>query len=207
MLFVSIDVFCADIGSIKSGNFGWAARLIDGKRLGGDRIDMLVKALIESINNGHKIALGFECPLFVPIRDDPESLTSARVGDANRAWSAAAGTAALAMGVVEVTWLFTRLKEKLKLTPPVFFDWDIFDRSSSGVFVWEAFVSGKAKGKNHIEDATLAVEAFLRCLPTPDDSNAVVEFDVISLAGVAVLRSAWTTELEFLARPCLVIKL
>ena len=89
-------ICCVDIGSITGGNFGWAGVSIDssGNQISCDESEdiwKLVDETAERLNNGAKVALGFECPLWVPVRDDPKELTSARAGDGNRPWSAQAG--------------------------------------------------------------------------------------------------------------------
>jgi hypothetical protein len=40
-----------------------------------------VDAIAADLNAGHHVALGFECPLFVPVSEDPNGLTSARPGE------------------------------------------------------------------------------------------------------------------------------
>jgi hypothetical protein len=61
----------------------------------GNEIDECVQSLAAALRNG-PLALGFEAPMFVPIRTDPKRLTAARKGDAgkgmpSRPFSASAG--------------------------------------------------------------------------------------------------------------------
>lgn len=68
----NLAIFCADVGSIKAKSFGWAAVLPDSEEhiLGTD-IEEFTSHICQSIKLKHKVALGFECPLFVPMRSEP----------------------------------------------------------------------------------------------------------------------------------------
>jgi len=46
----------------------------------------LADAVTDDLDAGLPVALGFECPLFVPVPDEAELLGSAREGDGNRPW-------------------------------------------------------------------------------------------------------------------------
>jgi len=205
-----LRVFCADIGSVTTGKFGWAAVDATGRdRESGSEIVELAQRIATHLGSGAPAAVGFECPLFVPLREDPMRLTLARRGDGSRAWSAGAGTGALATGLVEVSWILRRVRQELRGEVACHVDWNAFEESG-GLFLWEAFVSGDAKpkveGNPHAADAMAAVEAFVDALPDPTLANAVEESAVISLVGMALLRTGWTREIESLETPCLVIK-
>jgi hypothetical protein len=78
-----LAVFCADIGSMKTGRFGWACGLLPARTAGdlyGTHPEQLVEAVAQELGLDHRVALGFECPLFVPI---PESamLSGLRAGE------------------------------------------------------------------------------------------------------------------------------
>lgn len=88
-------VWAVDVGSVRRGRFGWwgpAKRgervdtITEAEKLERKCIHELVRGIAEGLSKGDRVALGFECPLFVPVADDPGSLTSAREGDSNRAW-------------------------------------------------------------------------------------------------------------------------
>ena len=86
-----IMVAVADIGSIKAGNFGW---VIDHPRNGrsqGSDIDVFADGLISALKAGEKVALGFEAPMFVPVRDQALRVASDRIGEGNRSRSAGQG--------------------------------------------------------------------------------------------------------------------
>jgi hypothetical protein len=71
-------VYCADIGSVRKGRFGWAGGSVGGGvplRWGTD-IGELATEMATRLNARVPTALDFECPLFVPITDDPCGLTA-----------------------------------------------------------------------------------------------------------------------------------
>lgn len=206
---MELTIVCADIGSIKNGRFGWALRDHVGpaeSRSDGGDIGALVSNVGRRLIEGRPVALGFECPLFVPLPEDPEELTRARNGEGNRAWSASAGAGALATGLAEVTWILKKLREDLGTTEPptVTLDWSVFV-TTKGLFIWEAVVTGNAKSNTHCGDARSAIDAFADALPDPTGSNAIVEASVYSLIGAGLLRAGWDVPQQILELPALVI--
>jgi hypothetical protein len=198
--------FCADIGSVKAGRFGWFGTDPEGNSVSGSSIEELASAVSNKITSGTKVALGFECPLYVPLRNDPMLLTKARIGEGNRSWSAGAGCGALATGLVEVTWLLEKIRTNTPKSVAAFINWKAFENSDNGLFLWEAFVSGNAKGSGHVHDAQIAVQKFQAALPNPELANAISEQNVFSLIGASMVRSGWSTNVQLLSEPCLVIK-
>ena len=204
-------IYCVDIGSIKNRKFGWAGVSIDssGNQLSSDMcedIRKLVDDIAERLNSGTKVSLGFECPLWVPVRDDPKKLTSARSGEGNRPWSAAAGAASLATGLTECAWILQKIRNQAP-NAMAFLDWHSYLDSGNGLFVWEAFVAGEAKTGSHTGDAMKAVDAFVDALPSPEQATAVTPTPhTRSLIGASLLWAGWSSELSLLRQPCLVIK-
>ena len=213
-------VFCADIGSIRKDNFGWASAAIDQNRQatsskGSKDIQKLANEVGKRLKEGSKVALGFECPLWVPVYDTPEELTSSRCGDGSRPWSASAGAGSLATGLAEYNWILEKIRKKSP-NSEAFLDWDSYKRSPKGLFLWEAFVSGVAKKHSHtgdakedphIRDAKKAVCQFVQGLPSPEKLNAVHPASLtVSLIGAALLRTGWSKDLSLLHKPCIVIK-
>jgi hypothetical protein len=204
-------VYCADIGSVKAGRFGWArGRPGSVEFLRSDSIRELVQAVAADLSNGEIVALGFEAPLFVPLPEDPVELTRARRGEGHRPWSAGAGCGALAVGTTEVPWILREVRTSLGHSPPCLLRWDGVPDAGPALFLWEAFVSAGAKAPRdrhgHTGDAEVAVRAFLGALPDLNAANAIVECEVHSLIGAAILRSGWTDDLDLLAQPCVVIR-
>ena len=73
-----LAILCADVGSVAKRNFGWAGVLVGSghQDLGsGSDIVRLAETVADDLNNKVPVALGFECPLFVPIPQDPARLT------------------------------------------------------------------------------------------------------------------------------------
>lgn len=194
---------CADIGSVAAGNFGWWSS--DGDS--GREPSTLATSVAAALNSDRPVALGFECPLFVPLADDEHLLTRARPGEGSRAWSAGAGCGALATGLVQAAWVLRAIRASLKSPRTGYLDWEAFSKAQSGLFLWEAFVSGKGKSSTHVADARTAGETFTRSLPNPISINAVAcSTPVYSLIGAAMLRTGWSQSSEVLAQACLVIK-
>jgi hypothetical protein len=128
---------------------------------------------------GRLIALGFECPLHVPLANEPAQLTSARRGEGNRAWCAGAGAGALATGLSEVPWLLRAIGQRLSAPTKAFIRWSAFAAEHRGLFLWEAFVTAAAKRDSHANDAVAAIEVFRATLPDPDRSHALQDADVV----------------------------
>lgn len=205
-------VFCADVGSVKTGRFGWARGQQGGYgSLRGESMDDLVAAVARDLNAGSLVALRFECPLFVPLRDRPRDLTNGRQGEGNRPWSAGAGAASLAIGLPQVAWVLREIRAQVAEELPAWVRWESAAEGPTGLFLWEAFVSSNAKATGalsglHALDAQIAVEAFLKALPDVEAANAIQEDDVHSLIGAALLRTEWTRDVGVLGESCLVIR-
>lgn len=203
-------IYAADIGSVRSGNFGWArldpnecyARV---ERDDETEITALVDAVARDLEGERGVALGFECPLFVPVPEDPLLLGAARLGEGNRPFSGGPGTAALVTGLVQTAWILRALRERRPATTP-HLDWDHFTAAGRGLFLWEAFVTARAKTTTHIDDALVAAMTFRDALPDVWAANAVEADSPLSLIGAALLWSGWSSEQDLLHKPCLVIR-
>jgi hypothetical protein len=204
-----LAVCCADVGSIRQGNFGWSRAEIPAGEIeqhrGGTEILELVDAVAEDLGAGVPVALGFECPLFVPVPEEALRLGGARLGEGTRPWSAGAGTGALATGLVEAAWVLAQLRERAP-DDRVYVDWAAFEIARAGLFLWEAFVTDQAKGIAHVDDAAIAVACFTAALPDPAGANAVNAERPLSLVGAAALWAGWSDDIELLRSQCLVLK-
>jgi hypothetical protein len=163
----------------------------------------LAAAVARDLNDGLPAALGLECPLFVPIREEPELLTGARNGEGNRPWSAGAGSGALAAGLPQSVWILREVRRRLRVDVRGLLGWDEF-RSAGGLLLWEAFVTSHAKGASHIADAEIAVRQFAASLPDIDGANAISEDSVYCLIGAALLRTRWSSDVRLLDSDCLI---
>jgi hypothetical protein len=194
---------CADVGSVSKGNFGWWSEA----DANGITPSELATHVADLLDRGNRVALGFECPLFVPLVADERSLTNARPGEGNRAWSAGAGCGALATGLVQVAWVLREVRSMLTHGVPAYLGWHSFRESHSGLFLWEAFVTDEGKLTSHILDARAGAQAFIRSLPEPETANAVKCAGAVhSLVGAALLRTGWSDDLSLLEQPCLVLR-
>lgn len=197
-------IVCADVGSVPNDKFAWACASGADGRLPSE----MASHVAEALNAGESVALGFECPLWVPIPGSERELGKARTGEGSRSWSAGAGPGVLATGLVQVCWVVSEVRRLLRVEPAAFLDWaEFLDSSVPGLLVWEAFVTGTAKGRTHIDDARLGVKAFQSALPDPRVTTAVTtNCPVHSLAGAALVGAGWSTNLALLEQPCLVMR-
>ena len=209
----NLRIYAVDIGTLKTtkqrpvSNFGWACANTDGAiEDQGTEIGPLTLSLALDLAKGRPVALGFEAPLFLRIRNAPEELTSARIVDQGKAWSAAAGLGSFAVGAVQVPWLMRALASRLDNPVPCFLNWKAFRAAQKGLFIWEAFVTGDAKGESHVDDASIAVNAFQKSLPDPTFDRPAEIGNVMNLAGCALLWAGLSQDLGLLQEPCVVIK-
>lgn len=203
-----LAVFCADVGSVKSGNFGWARTETGSPSVAeydSSSPRDLADAVAQELLSGRPVALGFECPLFVPVPVVDAALGAARNGEGNRAWSAGAGAGVLATGLVQVAWVLRAIRAHCP-EDALHLAWADFCASGQGLLVWEAFVSASAKGTTHVDDATIAVAAFSAALPDPTIASAITAEGPLSLAGAVGLWSGWLNDAIALHQVPLVIR-
>lgn len=208
--FERLTIHCADIGSLARKNFGWA-RLAGDECRKGNCIYALVNDVASAVAKERKVALGFECPLWVPVPSGPQGLTRGRRVDGNRPWSAAAGANTLAIGTSQVAWILDQLRSRLEEQgtplPTVHLSLQDFLDLESGLFLWEAFVTGKAKAAepDHGEDALIACREFRRRLRDPVDAREP-ERRIRSLIGGAILWAGLSDDLGLLHKSCFVVR-
>lgn len=168
-------VVAIDVGSVRN-NFAWAGLDLPGRRpIGGGGRDPegAASAVLEGLAAGRPVALGMEAPLMVPVSPTApagswSSLGQARCGETidghSRPWSAGAGGAVLATGLVQLAWILERIVSAMPglscTTRP-----EAWGRGAAMLFVWEAFVSGDGKPvpdviSQHAADAAAAAETF-----------------------------------------------
>ena len=200
-------VWVGDVGSIRRGNFGWCRMPVgDGETEEGTAIDQMATRIAEDLSVGSQVALGFECPLFVPISLEPRSLTSARVGE-KTAWSAISASGALVVGLAETVWILERLGEQSAVEIRPTLGWQTFVRGDANLLVWEAYVSGAAKVGSHSGDARVAAQSFLdACRGDIEVTNAVTAAHPFSLVGAALLRAGLASDTRLLHQARVVVK-
>jgi hypothetical protein len=201
-------VFCADIGSIKNGKFAWARRIpaeAGAELHNAASIESLADAVAVELNQERPVALGFEMPLFIPVPEAPDELGKARPCDAGApAWCSPPGAAVLATGLPQVAWLLSRLHE-LAPEANLHLTWPAFNKAQQGLLIWEAFVSGKAKGETDEADAVIGINTFVAQMPT-GNLNAAETQRPFSLAAAAALWAGWAVPPQALRRPCILAR-
>ncbi|MCP4231655.1 MAG: hypothetical protein GY771_16110 [bacterium] len=205
----NIVVYCVDVGSIMRHNFGWARGAVVDTRLdltSSEDVGDFIVSIVDDLNGGSPVALGFECPLFIPYRDDPLTITKARSFDGNRAWSAAAGANSLVTGLAESAWILKTVKGRLNVDVPPFLSLSDFVEARKGLLLWEAFVSSTMTTGSHSGDAIVGVLGFYRVLARREDFPETDGQPVYSLIGAALLRTGWTDDISVLEKPCLVVR-
>lgn len=105
-----MHIYCADIGSVKKGNFGWGC-IGNGEPRTGTDPDSLLESLCQSLRSGEQVALGIEAPLHIPVRSETAKLSQGRVGDGRWPWWGGPGTTVLAQGLVQLAWVLRGLKQ------------------------------------------------------------------------------------------------
>lgn len=198
-------VWSVDIGSVLHHHLGWCRAVTAQNFQTGTEIIELANGVARDLSVGRQVALGLECPLFVPITKNPLDLTKARPGEKDRPWSAGAGSGALATGLTECVWIFEKIREQVTVVINPTFNWKAFDSHQYNLFVWEALISKNSKGNSHMEDARIAAQAFWLNYPKIEEANAVIAPNPYSLAGAAFLRAGLSNDLQFLFEPCIVI--
>jgi hypothetical protein len=211
-----IAIACLDVGSVKRRTFGWA--VLEGERLdhGGEPI-AFVEKLAATIDSGVRVALGFECPLYVPRREEPGELTSCRNGEIGVNWCGGPGSSVLATGLVQVGWVLEQLARRVPSLRGTT-RWSEFIDGVALLWVWEAFVTSRAgpkiglskyrslKGKPHERDAAAAVIAAQRRIT----GNGVLQSDLLdaavsSLVGMHLIATGLASDNKLLREPCVVV--
>ena len=210
-----LAVWVVDVGSVKRRRFGYCGVDRQGRvRDQGTNIVELVRGVVGDLLARWRVALGFECPLYVPIADadKPVELTRARLIDGNRPWSAGAGCGALATGLVECAWILRAVRNATRGKVTATLEFDALCSGTANLLLWEAFISGDAKhgnrrGQNvHIQDARQAAQEFLRRINGHSTLQVDGKESVLSLAGAALLYAGLTKAPAVLHQPCLVVK-
>ncbi|HEV2489439.1 MAG TPA: hypothetical protein VGT03_06505 [Candidatus Acidoferrales bacterium] len=199
----NVPIFCVDVGARK--NFGWAC-LQERQPSTGATIESLVEKLGVVADARIPIAIGFESPLFIPCPSKPQLLGKGREGEGRRPFSATAGALVAVHGLQQMCWLLGILRGRYPEQSRATLLWNEFIKGGYDLFVWEAFVTEKAKTGSHVGDALAAAKAFQEALPSPMDRSCVKCENPISIAGLALLWSGWTGNLRVLHEPTLVVK-
>jgi hypothetical protein len=176
----------------------------------------VVTEAVDALRNDETVFLGFECPLFIPVRTDTADLLRQREGEKGRPWSAGAGAGVLAAGLAQVHWVLSALKREKPTVRGTTRPDDVM-AGRANLLLWEAFVSSTSFGwipehlvttcGPHEQDAAAAVVA-LRGKWASDNAmrSDLGEAKALSLAGAQLLATGVAEELGLLSEPCLVVK-
>lgn len=204
-----LQVFCADVGSIARESFGWARRIpgSDGEELHQpESIESLAASVVHVLRSGEPVALGFEAPLFIPVPENPDRLGKARPCDApSPSWSSSIGASVLATAMVQIPWTLGFIHEHVP-DLRVHVQWPPFAEQQDGLLLWEAFVSGAAKGETHEEDARSGVQAFCEQLPNPGDPSAADTERPFSVVAAAAIWAGFDLPIEDMRCGCLLVR-
>jgi hypothetical protein len=202
-----IVIYAVDVGKIE--NIGWW-RVADDGQTGGRDLDDLIGKVTSDLDDGGRVALGFEAPLFVPAPMTIDGIGKQRRGDAGRPWCFGAGTLALAFGVQQATYVLGRVADRVAKVPRVALNPSALLAGDADLVVWEAFVSEGAKDLTdpdpHLADARAAALEFERRLATGTVVSDVDEPAVLNLVAAALIAAGLTTDVSQLRRPCVVVK-
>lgn len=200
-----IAVGVIDVGSPASGKLGWAIHRSDLAATSGTDLDAFVEAIAE-VAGQQPVAVGFEAPLFIPLRRTALATLTARKGEGSRSWSAGAGATVTTAALGIMAYTLRQLRDLLPVATASV-DWRTLPVQPGELLFFEAFVSQTSKGLDHTHDASIAAEAARQLFEmTTPCASAIAEEDVFSTLGAALLRTGWSTDLALLATPCLVVR-
>lgn len=207
-------VYACDVGSTRSGAFGWVRQERRGSMpWGGGAIARLLDSLQADLRDGRSVVLGLEAPLFLPVPRSHEELSRGRRVDRDRSAFAPAGGYVATLALHQAAFLLRRLREV-----PARHGYTTYPaawRRSEGepvLFLWEAFVAGPAHAdrddpRAHLLDAATAASAFWSWTagerPADDPGEPG---NCLSLIGAAALWAGWTSDPAALHGACLVVR-
>jgi hypothetical protein len=209
-----LAVYCADIDSIAKGNFGWARLEPDVGSMESDRrIDQMVEHLVMDLHAARPVALGFECPLWIPVPEASSELGMGRPNEGSPSWSSQPGGCVLAIGLAQVSWVLREVKIRVPEVRGFVECTDFMTAAGCRVFLWEAFVSGAAKADreasdSHTRDAETGAQRFAEFVDDPVEScqEFVPTTPFLSLVGATMIGAGWTDDTGLLRTAPLVVR-
>jgi hypothetical protein len=187
------------------------------ERTTGRELADFVNVLGTHLMAERSVAVGFECPLYVPKRGDANLMTDCRLGEEGLNWCGGPGASVLATGLAQVNWVMAHLAQ---LDVPVTGTtrWQEFASGQCQLFVWEAFITSRAGVvvpqdsvagiSPHEADALCGALAFEQVTPTngaqfPSDLQDEPAF---SLIGMHLLETGLSTDMSLMSERCSVLK-
>ena len=211
-----IVVGCLDVGSPKKGNVGWAV-LADRRSKTGHDLEGFVDAIATYVYQNRPVAVGFECPLYVPLRSNISEMTQARRGEVGVNWCGGPGSSVLAVGLVQVNWVLRELGQRIRGVSGTT-RWSEFVATTRRLFFWEAFITSRTgvvvrldahdSRSAHERDALCGALAFRRKRPVDGDLRSDLEVEpALSLIGLHLLQTGLSDDLSLLSHRCTVLKI
>lgn len=213
--FTPAVVACVDIGSPKKGNVGWA--LLHGeKQLTGRDLPAFIALLEPHIRSGHTIAMGFECPLYVPKRADVATMTDCRIGEEGLNWCGGPGASVLATGLAQTNWVLARMAEMAGSATGTT-RWHEVQEGRCKFFFWEAFITSRAgvvvsidveeDVSLHERDALVGALAFRQVVVTGRQFPSDLQDEgALSLIGMHLLETGLSKDMSLMSERCAVLK-
>jgi len=213
--FLPAVVACVDIGSPKKGNVGWAV-LHEATQATGRELERFIAVLDAHVRAGRSVAVGFECPLYVPKRLDVATMTDCRLGEEGLNWCGGPGASVLATGLAQVNWVLARLAQ-LATGATGTTRWQEFSSGKCQLFFWEAFITSRAgvvvpidavDGVSvHEEDALCGALAFRQVVVTDDRFPSDLRDEgALSLIGMHLLETGLSADMSLMSECCTVLK-
>jgi len=210
-------IYCFDVGSYES--IGWYRWLNPSLNSGGSDIDILINHIQEDLKTDKIVALGFECPIFIPTVTNKKNLLKARKGDSvegqSRPWSAGAGAIVSVAGLQESLYIFNKLMSySVEFNIPILptFNKDDLYKCQNNLLIWEALISGTSKqlltgASSHEADAFYACKLFYDRF-TQLDSNITTNNneEYFTIIGASLLRSGLSNDINIMKEKCIAIK-
>lgn len=203
------NVSVIDVGSPRLGNLGWCFIDVAAcKEYTGKDLESLIELLSRELMS-RGLILGFEAPLFVPVRQDIQLATKGRKGEGNRPWSGTAGAQVLSINLPIMAYLFQHVYQR---NPAVSFlmNSDQFTGEKLQIMLFEALVSGTDKGISHIHDAQIMAQDCAKYAKSLSLPPSILEHEegvkFFNLAGSALLYSGITKDIHISQVPCPIYK-
>ena len=171
-------------------------------------ISKLVECLLTDMANKKSIALGFECPLFMPVPLSADDLSKGRQGEGARSMFAPVGMTVTTLGIHQAAWILRKIYQSGCSGYQFTTEFSKWPPSTNRqiLLCWEAFVSNDAHSEDHVRDATTAAMFFLENEELLERVNAVTTEFPFSLIHAVALWTGWSTDMSGLHQTTLVLK-
>jgi hypothetical protein len=207
-----VAIACVDVGS----EAGWALVAPHRDPIWGDRLSLCTGGIVDAFRRGERVALGFECPLYFPIRSSADAPMKGRQGEGSPPWCAGPGPQALVAGLRQVNAVLRALQSECPdLSGST--RWEEFAEGKVQLLIWEAYVTSKQGGplelplwgdnppSQHEKDAVAGAVAFRDRMGNGVRSDLPHEASV-SIAGFQLLATGLSSDISLLRDCCLVVR-